>query len=917
MKHSEYDSIYEQIKQASQSNQLVVFIGAGMSNNFGFPTWNGLVEEMYQELTGKKAPERKIFSSDELLQIPQALRNKDKSAFERILKECFGVQRIADSENAMLDEIMKLKPKHIITTNFDSLIEKYLLDKEEALCKSHSAKEGYSKLVNNYVPYHYMPVMKDGDMVSADANHLFLKIHGDVQNMDSLVLCEDDYLEYSDSHILMENFIKSLLINHTFLFVGYGVGDTNLKMIMKWVDNIVSRQNADESKRKKHILLYAENKAMDELQRSYLEQKQIQVLEFCKLPKTYREQTITEFSDDRGKHLLAILRAIVPFEKNTKIDDEKLKELFSYFGNRKAIHVWEIAAYIGSKKYEIAKAGTQLRLLKGSIGCNWMEAVMRTARSKDEGSLSEEAREFIGKIGVDAYCYDRENKIQKIPYLYNGFMEDACITSNYTEIYGYAKNRKEYSFAEKACWALYVDNRKEAVKWLEKQWNSKSKMDLFEHLRFIHNAQQEYKLEKKYNVDFGTLWARIPDDEKTHQSLMQEYMTGCKELYHEFGEVSDKLRLKCYAKTNTAWNTYEVARFTICRTAILDFAKALILNGFYVTGLWPCTYSHGDISDLMYSYADVILFLLSPECRRKQEWFRLCPWDIFVLIQLVEKEELEYLLDKYKIVRLQADDEVQEVLLRNCVNMLCFSESRIARKSAEGHLASKRMENCMLLMNLFDWDKDRAALLIDKMFCYLSKSVLLERDARTFSISSHILYSFLVKQYERGYKELVSPHAEALLKRLLGKFLKEDHLNRYSKVLEDNAEWYRDTGALSNLIDKEHNGISKKLIAQCWKCYRKWYQGAASRLLADIYPLASSRVQKEISQFAGSKIKGISTILLHSYMEKGIICYSDEIETELLERCRRFSELPDKQRKRIPGGSDEKPLTPILRLRLT
>lgn len=124
-------------------------------------------------------------------------------------------------------------------------------------------------------------------------------------------------------------------------------------------------------------------------------------------------------------------------------------------------------------------------------------------------------------------------------------------------------------------------------------------------------------------------------------------------------------------------------------------------------------------------------------------------------------------------------------------------------------------------------------------------------------------------------------------------------MNRYSGIIEDNAEWYRDTGALSILIDKEHNGISKKLIAQCWKWYRKWYQGAVSQLLADIYPLASSKVQKEISQFAGSKIKGISTILLYSYMEKGIICYSGEIETELLERCRRFSELPDKQRKRI------------------
>lgn len=225
-KDEAYKSAFEQIKKAAQSNQLVVFIGAGMSNNFGFPTWNGLVRAMYEELTGRKTSKGKRFSSDELLRIPQALREKDRKAFDRILKESFGTHRVLSAENAMLDEIMKLKPKHIITTNFDVLIERYLQDKNEAFSEEHSAKDGYAKLVHNHMPYRYMTVVKDGDMVAADANHLLLKIHGDVQNMDSLVLCEDDYLEYSDSHILMENFIKSLLINHTFLFVGYGVGDT-------------------------------------------------------------------------------------------------------------------------------------------------------------------------------------------------------------------------------------------------------------------------------------------------------------------------------------------------------------------------------------------------------------------------------------------------------------------------------------------------------------------------------------------------------------------------------------------------------------------------------------------------------------------------------------------------------------------
>ena len=209
MKNEAYKSAYEQIRKASQGNQLVVFIGAGMSNNFGFPTWNGLVRSMYKELTGRKVSERRKFSSEETLRIPQALREKDRKAYERILKDNFGPHRVLSPDNVILDEIMKLRPKHIITTNFDVLIERYLQDKDEALSEEHSAKEGYGKLVHNHIPYRYMTVVNDGDMITADANHLLLKIHGDVQNMDSLVLCEDDYLEYSDSHILMENFIKT------------------------------------------------------------------------------------------------------------------------------------------------------------------------------------------------------------------------------------------------------------------------------------------------------------------------------------------------------------------------------------------------------------------------------------------------------------------------------------------------------------------------------------------------------------------------------------------------------------------------------------------------------------------------------------------------------------------------------------
>lgn len=911
-KCKEYELICDEIGKASESNQLVVFVGAGMSNNFGFPTWNGLVGKMYEELTGKEFKKGKSFSSDELLRIPQALRSSNKVSYERILKECFGAHRVRSSENAILDEIIKLKPKHIITTNFDILIEKFLRDKEEALYKKHSAKEGYAKLVKSQVPYHYMTVVRDADMVSANANHLLLKIHGDVQHMDSLILCEDDYLEYSESHILMENFIKSLLINHTFLFVGYGVGDSNLKLIMKWVDNIVSRQKGN-ARRKKHILLYTEDKAMDGLQRIYFEQKQIQILEFCMLPLNHRKKEVVEFSDKRGKNLLSILRAVASDLERTSISDKSLEEIFTFFEKRKYIHTWEIAAWTDGERYGIRKLDAELLLWKGLASTDIINEVIKRSKKRGKDPLSVQARLFLEKLNIEGYRYPRkDNTYGIISASKQDFIADACLTNNYTELYKYIKENGEYSYSEKACWAMYIDNRKDAEKWLKKQWDSKDKMDLFEYLRFAHNLQQNFELEKEYGISFELLWTSVPEEEKKRQVLIEEYTTDFTDLYYEFGRVADKLRLRYSLKNSTPLWPFEYEEFMVCRTAILDFVAALVLNGFYITGLWACTTSHGNITNLLNSYADVILFLLSPECRRKQEWFKLLPWDIYVLINMVDRQELKNLLEKYNLSKLDVDSNIREILWKNCDNLLDFCEKRISRKRVEGHLCARRAESCMMLMNLVNWEKEEAEPLIRKIFAYLTKLMPLNKDVRSFYVSAHIFYSFLEEQYRRENKKSISVFAEELFKKLIRRFLKEDHLNRYSDVLEYNADSYRDTGSVVRFIDKENNQISVKLIEQFWKCYQTYYSGTVSWLLIDIFPFAKGRIQQEITLLANRKIKSMEITLLRAFLERDILSYSDEVEQVLLDKCQRFAGLSDKQRGE--SGSQYSPLTHILRL---
>lgn len=61
------------------------------------------------------------------------------------------------------------------------LIERYIADRYSDVNQTYSLQEGYRRRTEGNIPYSYVTVVRDGDMAYVDANHLLLKIHGDVQ----------------------------------------------------------------------------------------------------------------------------------------------------------------------------------------------------------------------------------------------------------------------------------------------------------------------------------------------------------------------------------------------------------------------------------------------------------------------------------------------------------------------------------------------------------------------------------------------------------------------------------------------------------------------------------------------------------------------------------------------------------------
>lgn len=200
----------EKINLYMKQDKISVFIGAGVSRLVGYPTWNELVRCMVGELDGVEYKDS--YSTDELLRIPQMYKDYygEKQYLDLVKNQFDGVY----SPNEVHDLILSMHPKHILTTNYDSLLEETAYRFGE----------------------HYSVIKSDMDVSETDAERYLIKAHGDLDGL--FVLKEEDYLNYETNYVLVDKLIKSVFATTLVIFIGYSLNDYNIKLIMNWVKRI-------------------------------------------------------------------------------------------------------------------------------------------------------------------------------------------------------------------------------------------------------------------------------------------------------------------------------------------------------------------------------------------------------------------------------------------------------------------------------------------------------------------------------------------------------------------------------------------------------------------------------------------------------------------------------------------------------
>jgi len=296
------DSIKE-IQRAADENRLVVFVGSGVSANSGIPTWGQLIEQFANELNynncgqcttetdscaSVECHKKYDFSRDEYLRVPEYYYNQhDEQKYYKFIQETLACEQNANSIN---DAIFRLMPHHIITTNYDRLLE--------------TSKEANAHL--------YTLISKDDDILSNNNFRYIIKMHGDIEHPETIVLKESDYINYEQTHILISTFIKSLLIDHSFLFIGYSLNDYNLNLIIGWINYFVRASRINN--RPHNFIIQAE--PASEFEKIRLEKSNIAIISTNDMPKNMLEKIVfpEDITDERGKMLYAYLRCIYDSE---------------------------------------------------------------------------------------------------------------------------------------------------------------------------------------------------------------------------------------------------------------------------------------------------------------------------------------------------------------------------------------------------------------------------------------------------------------------------------------------------------------------------------------------------------------------------------------------------------------------------
>lgn len=256
-------------------NHPVLFLGTGISLRYlkNSYTWDGLLRHIATELKGNAEWYLDVKSRCEInakfnfLKIAIIVENEFNSIliadrngkfqdindiFYQNMEKGLNYSRFkifickllesVEAKSEMEPEISELKKirkniASVITTNYDKFIEEV---------------------------FDFQPLIGNGILLSNPYGSVY-KIHGCVSNPLKIIITDKDYETFENKHELIKAQLLSIFIHNPIVFIGYGIGDDNIKNLLKTIFTYVEPNSSEANKIRDNFLLVERETGLDSL----------------------------------------------------------------------------------------------------------------------------------------------------------------------------------------------------------------------------------------------------------------------------------------------------------------------------------------------------------------------------------------------------------------------------------------------------------------------------------------------------------------------------------------------------------------------------------------------------------------------------------------------------------------------------
>lgn len=160
------------------------------------------------------------------------------------MKENLRVPEERIKSSAVYQALTDLNVKLLYTTNYDHSIETAM------------RIQGKS----------YRRIFKTEHLVNIPANMTqIVKFHGDMDNINSIVLSESDYYDRLNFSSPLDIRLRSDMLGKSILFIGYSLSDVNMRILLYKLDQLWKASNHSDKRPQSYIFLSRPNPIQEKI----------------------------------------------------------------------------------------------------------------------------------------------------------------------------------------------------------------------------------------------------------------------------------------------------------------------------------------------------------------------------------------------------------------------------------------------------------------------------------------------------------------------------------------------------------------------------------------------------------------------------------------------------------------------------